>query len=140
VGDDVENLGSFVASQQADAIRRNQPCLVVISLASCPSCAAIGYALNRGLMEHALGPLTVLRIDIEEFAEELSALGMSPAQVPSFALLDAEGKVASILEGKAWPGNHPSEFLPVLSDFLRGQSLHQRGGREPGSAPGSLRL
>lgn len=140
VGDEVLHLSSFFASEQRDASARHEPCLVVASLADCPSCAAIGFALASGALGHVLGRLTLLRVDVDEFAEELRQLGVSPSRVPAFALLDHEGKVASVLDTSEWRGNDPSEFLPLLSTFVRGPSIHQRGGRHSRWTSGSLDL
>lgn len=133
-------LGPFLGAQQREAMTRHEPCLVIVSLASCPSCAAIGFAVTSGAMARVLGPLSVLRIDIEEFSEELRKLGIAPSQVPVFARFDASGNLAAMLDGSVWPGNDPAEFLPLLRDFVRGQVPHQRGGRYSNPKQGSLAL
>jgi hypothetical protein len=140
VGDAVENLSDFLAVQAHRCAERHEKCLVAAFLPTCPSCSSMGYALATEQMGRFLGPLTLIRIDVEEFEQDLQELGFPTSQVPAFALLNATGKISDVLDSDKWPSNDPAEFLPVLAEFIRASALHQRGGRHRAERSGLVNL
>jgi hypothetical protein len=131
VGDEIESLPEFLATQAQGCAERHEKCLIAAFLPNCPSCSSIGYAVATEQMGRVLGAVTLIRIDVDEFEQDLQQLGVLTAQVPTFALLNATGKISDVLDSDKWPSNDPAEFLPVLAEFMRAGALHQRGGRQP---------
>jgi hypothetical protein len=91
-------------------------------------------------MGRALGRLTLIRIDVEEFEQDLQQLGVLDSHVPVFALLNATGKISNVLDSDNWPSNEPAEFLPILAEFVHRNTLHQRGGRQSRNRDGHVDL
>jgi len=129
VGDDVQDLADFLALQASKATAKHELCLIVAISPSCPSCAAIGFLLAEGAMGRALGPLTLIRVDVEEFDQDLRQVGLAATELPVFALLSDAGKITQSIDSSNWSSNSPAEFLSVLSDFVQRRPIHHRGGR-----------
>jgi len=129
IGDDVQDLADFLALQASKATAKHELCLIAAISPSCPSCATIGYSLAEGAMGRALGPLTLIRVDVEEFDQDLQRVGLAATELPVFALLSDAGKITQSIDSSNWSSNSPAEFLSVLADFIQKKPIHHRGGR-----------
>ena len=129
IGDDVQDLADFLTLQASKATAKHELCLIAAISPSCPSCAAIGYSLADGAMGRVLGPLTLIRVDVEEFDQDLQRAGLAATELPVFALLSDAGKITQSIDSSNWSSNSPAEFLSVLSDFIQRRPIHHRGGR-----------
>ena len=94
-------------------------------LPKCPSCAALGYALSRGVLTHKLGKIRILRLDLDEFEQEIRGMHLPIDRVPGFILVDGSGRISDFLDAGEWNTNDPAEFAPILVQFVSG-NLHQR--------------
>jgi len=91
-------------------------------------------------MGRALGPLTLIRVDVEEFDQDLRQIGLAATELPVFALLSDTGKVTQVIDSSSWSSNSPAEFLSVLSDFVQRKPIHHRGGRHSAEKRVTLKL
>lgn len=140
VGDEVQHLADFLALQASQATAKHELCLIAAISPSCPSCTAIGYSLADGTMGRALGSLTLIRVDVEEFDQDLRQVGLAATELPVFALLSDTGNVTQLVDSSNWSSNSPAEFLSVLSDFVQRKPIHHRGGRQSPEKPAMLKL
>jgi hypothetical protein len=126
VGDDTPNFAQFVAQQASIAFENNQVCLLVTMIPKCPSCASLGYALVHSSLGKALGKVRIVRLDLDEFEEELRNLHLPIDRVPGFIRLDREGKVVDFLDAGEWSSNDPAEFAPIIEAFVHGRMKQRR--------------
>jgi hypothetical protein len=140
VGDDVQNLADFLALQANQARANDELCLIAAISPSCPSCAAIGYSLAEGTMGRALGSLTLIRVDVEEFDQDLRQVGLAATELPVFALISDTGRITQFVDSSNWSSNSPAEFLSILSDFVQRRPIHHQGGRHSPEKPAMRKL
>ena len=128
VGDSVPSLADFVKSQAELSEREHAPCVLAATLPDCPSCAALGYALLGAPSARHSKKLRLIRVNVEEFEEDLNKLGLQIQHVPLFALVDATGRVRTTLDTvDDLPYETTVEFLSVLSNFIQGRLGHSVG-------------
>ncbi len=120
-GDDTPDFAEFAAQQIAAAEKDHRSCLFVTMLPKCPSCAALGFALSHGFLGRKLGRIRVVRLDLDEFEEDIRRMHLPIDRVPGFVLMDRSGKVIDFLDAGEWNSNDPAEFAPLVSDFARGR-------------------
>ncbi len=126
VGDDTLDFTEFIAQQASAAGENDQRCLLVTMLPRCPSCAAFGYALARTSLRHELGKIRIVRLDLDEFEDELRHLHLPIDRVPSFILLGRSGAIIDFLDAGEWNTNDPAEFAPILEEFVGGRFKRRR--------------
>ena len=126
IGDDILQLRTRMLEERALAEQNNEGCLFVTIQAGCPNCAALAHTIASGALGRAAGRLRVVRIDLDEFEEEVRALNLPIDRVPGFILLDSSGQVEDFLDAGEWDTNDPSESTPVLAKFLQGRLQHRR--------------
>ncbi len=126
VGDDTPNLAEFVAHQAAAAYENKQVCLLVTMLPECPGCASLGYAIAKNTLGSALGKVRIVRLDLDEFEEELRSLHLPIDRVPGFIRLDQFGKAVDFLDAGEWNTNDPAEFAPIIAAFVHGLLTKRR--------------
>jgi len=121
VGDDTPRFAEFVAQQAGAAYEKKQICLLVTMVPQCPGCASLGYALSRGSLLNSLGRVRIVRLDLDEFEEELRNLHLPIDRVPGFIRLDRLGKAVDFLDAGEWNTNDPAEYAPIIEAFLQGR-------------------
>jgi hypothetical protein len=139
-GESLDDLGSFLEEQAQISTRQHEKCLLVATLPDCPSCAALGYALARASPARLLGETRLIRVNIEEFDQDLRQLGLPVEQVPAFALLDEHGKIVDTLDVVEWRSNDPVDFLPLLSNFIQRRLRRPVGGPVRRATPHAIEL
>ena len=139
-GESLDDLGSFLKEQAQISARQHEKCLLVATLPDCPSCAALGYALARASPAQQLGEARLIRVNIEEFDQDLRQLGLPVEQVPAFALLDEHGKILDTLDAVEWRSNDPVDFLPLLSNFIQRRLRRPIGGPVRRATPHAIEL
>lgn len=83
-------------------------------------CAEVEAALPDRRMQHALANVTLVRVDVEVFYRELSAMHVDVQSVPWFYKLDAAGRTTDAISAGEWDDNVPENMAPVLERFVRG--------------------
>jgi hypothetical protein len=89
-------------------------------------CSQIAAALPDPRMQRALANVTLVRVDVDIFENELHALSIETASVPWFYMLDKDGKPKDKINADEWDENVPENMAPVLAKFVRGTLAARR--------------
>lgn len=89
-------------------------------------CAQIAASLPDKRMQRALEGVTLVRVDVEAFEDELRAYRVDTQSVPWFYALDALGRPMDALSADEWDDNVPENMAPVLGAFVRGELRNRR--------------
>ena len=71
-------------------------------------------------MQRALANVTLVRVDIDTFEDELKAMRVDTESVPWFYRLDASARPTDAISADEWDANVPENMAPVLANFARG--------------------
>jgi hypothetical protein len=110
--------------QLADEVRRaataHQTVVVMTSARWCGVCKEIQAALPDPRMQAALMNVDLVRVDVDDFDDELRAAGMLEDTLPWFYKVDATLHPADAISAGEWDENIPLNMAPVLKSFLAG--------------------
>lgn len=84
-------------------------------------CAEIAAALPDKRMQRALADVTLVRVDVDAFEDELSSMHVDTRTVPWFYRLDTRAKPVDAVSADEWDDNVPENMAPVLGQFVRGK-------------------
>jgi thiol:disulfide interchange protein len=88
----------------------------------CPSCVALANSLDDERMIEAFRGTYIIRLDIDEWINDLPGSGFRVIGVPTFFEVDGSGMpTGRILTGAAWGEDIPENMAPCLQDFFSGQ-------------------
>lgn len=143
VGPRVRSLTTALDEQQAEALRQNQKVMLWLVAPDCQPCNGVAAALPDPLIQEALRGVRLVRLDVREFGEELTHLGVPVARedgtviIPAFVLMDDAHRALDYVHGGEWDADIARNIAPVLGGFVRGtykQRRHpwRRGQREEG--------
>lgn len=93
-------------------------------------CTEIAAALPDPRMQRALANVTLVRVDVEAFEDELHALRIETESVPWFYMLDRTGKPTDAINADEWDENVPENMAPVLAKFVRGNLAARRAQKD----------
>jgi hypothetical protein len=82
------------------------------------ACAAVAAALPDKRMQRALANVTLVRVDVEEYATELHHMKIETTTAPWFYKLDANGDPTDSISADAWDASIPENMAPVLGRFV----------------------
>lgn len=85
---------------------------------SSTACVAVAAALPDHRMQHALANVTLVRVDVEEYKRDLSAMKVETRSAPWFYKLDTKGAPTDAINADAWDANLPENMAPVLGTFV----------------------
>jgi hypothetical protein len=94
----------------------------------CTVCREFEVSLGDPRMQTALAHVSLVRVDIEDFEDELRSSGMFEETMPWFYKLDSTLRPVDAISAGEWDDNIPENMAPVLRAFLAGTL---RGRREP---------
>lgn len=120
VGSNIDSLASELERQRVVARRDGRQLLVWVSAPDCAPCTGVASALAHHEIQRALDRTRVVRVNRDEFAAELDAIGIPFQAIPGFALLDSEIRPVDYLDGGEWDEDVPHNIAPVLAGFMRG--------------------
>ena len=87
---------------------------------SSPECAQVAAALPDPRMQRALANVTLVRVDVDTFEDELKTMRVDTESVPWFYKLDASARPTDAISADEWDANVPENMAPVLANFSRG--------------------
>ena len=96
-------------------------------------CAEVAAALPDTRMQRALTNVTLIRVDIAAFQDELNAMRVETDSAPWFYKLDEHARPTDAISADEWDANIPENMAPVLGEFARGAL----GGRRSPSPVGT---
>jgi len=120
VATSVDSLSGELARQNRIARHAGSRLLLWVSAPDCAPCKGVASALSDRRMQRALEHTRVVRVNRDDFAPELEAIGIPYQAIPGFALLDAEIRPVDYLDGGEWDEDVPHNIAPVLAGFMRG--------------------
>jgi hypothetical protein len=92
----------------------------------CKPCIAITKYIGDPAMTRALAGVTLVRVDIDQFASELTANGFTDSSVPWFVMFDDKLQVKDKITSAEWDDDVPANMAPVLGAFARGTLTKRR--------------
>jgi thiol:disulfide interchange protein len=117
---DLPSLLATYAQRAADLDRRP---FVEFSADWCSSCVLLERSLKDPRMVEAFRGVYLIRLDFDEWEDQLRDTQFVVVGVPTFFELDSEGaSTGRTLTGAAWGADVPENMAPVLQDFFRGGS------------------
>jgi hypothetical protein len=97
-------------------------------------CAEVAAALPDPRMQKALANVTLIRVDIDTFEDELKAMRVDTDAAPWFYKLDGSAKPTDAISADEWDANIPENMAPILGDFARGALGSRRSPSPVGTA------
>ena len=122
-------------SEYHRAASAHQTLIVMTNKRSCDVCDEIAGSLSDARMQAALAHVEIVRVDVDDFAEDLHAGGMLEETLPWFYKVDASLHPVDAISAGEWAENVPENMAPVLGSFVAG-TLRIR--RDPSSLGTSL--
>jgi hypothetical protein len=113
-------LHAQLATQAVAARRSGETLLVETTAQRCVPCAEVAAAAADSQVQQALTKVRFLRVDVEEFRDELKALRMNEPAVPWFYVIDVRGHPSDAISADEWDDNVPANIAPVLGAFVKG--------------------
>jgi hypothetical protein len=105
-------LQNLLRSEIAAAEAEHQKPLLFVVTPDCSPCNGVAVSL--------------VRVDVREFAPELDRLGVPLDRIPGFALLGPDLRVLDHVDGGEWDADIPKNIAPVLGAFIRGTYTERR--------------
>ncbi len=96
---------------------------------SSSACAAVAAALPDLRMQRALANVTLVHVDVDEYARDLAVMKVETRTAPWFYKLDANGTPTDAISADAWETNLPESMAPVLGKFVHRATPKRRFGR-----------
>ena len=110
--------------QLADEVRHaasaHQTVVVMTSARWCGVCKEFQAALPDPQMQAALAKVDLVRVDVDDFDDELRAGGMLEDTLPWFYKVDATLHPVDAISAGEWDENVAPNMAPVLKSFLAG--------------------
>jgi hypothetical protein len=97
-------------------------------------CAEVSAALPDTRMQRALSNVTLVRVDIDVFEDDLGSMRVETESAPWFYKLDMNGRVTDAISAEEWDANIPENMAPILGDFARGTLGSRRSPSPVGTA------
>ena len=107
-------------AQLAEIVKQSRGRTVVLQtyVKASPACAAVAAALPDKRMQGALANVTLVRVDVDEYDNELRKMKVETRTPPWFYKLDARGNPTDAISADAWEANVPENMAPVLRKFV----------------------
>lgn len=113
-------LSEVLRREAGAAARSGKVVFVEVGATWCAPCRALEKYLSDPLMQDAFAGTYLIRLDLDEWGDELKPLGLDGNAVPAFFAIDSTGHVTGArIDGSAWGEDIPANMAPVLKDFFR---------------------
>jgi hypothetical protein len=110
--------------QLADEARRaasaHETVVVMTSAKWCGVCKEFQASLMDPRMQTALANVDIVRVDVDDFDQELHAAGMLEGTLPWFYKIDSALRPVDAISAGEWDDNVAENMAPVLRSFLAG--------------------
>lgn len=126
VANGIASLADELQAQRLAAAAHDQKLVLETIRGSCPPCEGIAEALGDARMQKALSGVRLVRVDRDQFQEDLQELKVPTDKVPSFFLLDSDLRVLDAIAGDEWDEDRAANIAPVLGPFVRGTYTKRR--------------
>jgi len=119
-------LETLLRDERGRADAEHQTLLVWISSPEFPSCNGVSVAMRDRRLQKALGPVRILRLNVNDYYVELAHRGLPVKVLPGFALMSPEGRPLDYVNGGEWDADIPENIAPVLGNFIHGRYARRR--------------
>lgn len=120
------SLETQLTEERTHAIGEGGNIIVETTATWSADCKEISAALYDHRMQKALEHVTLVRVDVDEFAAELTTLKMFTGSVPFFFKVDPSAHPTDSVSGDEWDDNTAINIAPVLDSFVRGTLTKRR--------------
>jgi hypothetical protein len=126
IGAEAPTLAAELQTQRARAAGLKQTLVLQTTSTTCRPCQGVAASLNDPKMQTALAGVRLVRVDVQDFGDELDAIGIPHDVIPGFFLLD--GRLAPVdgVHGGEWDDDTADNIAPVLGGFVRGTLTTRR--------------
>ena len=118
--DDARPLRVQLGDVAKAASAKNRTLILQTYVRTSPECAEVAAALPDARMHRALANVTLVRVDVDAFENELRAMRIETDTVPWFYKLDAATRPLDAISADEWDENVPENMAPILSSFAHG--------------------
>lgn len=113
-------LEAQLTEERTHALGEGSSLLVETTASWSSECKEISAVLYDARMQKALDHVTLVRVDVDAFASDLTALKMHTGSVPFFFKVDAAAHPIDSISGDEWDDNTAANIAPVLDSFIHG--------------------
>lgn len=113
-------LRTQLQSQITTAKSDGDKALVITASRKCRSCDEVWDAFANYQLQVGLTNVRVIRVDVDAFTAELSALGLDKPVQPWFYRMDDTMKILDAISADEWDDNDAWDITPVLKSFMAG--------------------
>lgn len=131
IGVKEQSLKRAFLDQIALAKKEGKEVLVMTVQEPCKPCDGVMSSLRDERLQTALSPVRILKVNVEVFESELSALKISRERIPGFYLLAADGTPRDGIDGGEWGEDIAENIAPVLGPFVRGKYKQRKQEYKP---------
>lgn len=118
--DEAQTLRKQLAEIARAASSRGRTVVLQTYVRTSKECAEVSAALPDARMQRALENVTLVRVDVEAFEDDLEAMRIPTNAVPWFYKLDATARPTDAVSADEWEENIAENMAPVLGAFVRG--------------------
>jgi len=115
------SLRTQIALELGAAKDDSDKMLVITASRSCHACDEVFRAFANYTLQKALRSVRVVRVDVDSFPTELTALGLDKGGQPWFFRFDDSMKVVDAISADEWDDNDAYNMAPVLKSFMEGK-------------------
>jgi thiol-disulfide isomerase/thioredoxin len=110
----------------AAATAQGRQLVVQTSASWCGPCKEFDTSLSDPRMQRALGRVTIVKVDVDAFKDDLRAMNIVTKSVPWFYKMDSELRPVDAISAGEWDANIPANMAPVFEAFLAGRLTKRR--------------
>jgi hypothetical protein len=122
----VPSLAKELRDQRTAAASHGERLLVQTLATTCAPCLGVASSLGDPRMQQALEHVRLVRIDRDQFEEDLDELEIPAKPCPGFFLIDSDLKIRDAINGDEWDDDIAANIAPVLGPFVRGTYTKRR--------------
>jgi len=120
------SLDAALRKQRSIAEREGHKLVLQTTSSRCRPCQGVAAALSDPKMQTALTGVRLVRVDVRDFHEELTDLGIPHESIPGFFFLGTDMSPRDGIHGGEWDDDVADNIAPVVGPFVRGTYTRRR--------------
>lgn len=126
VGTLVPSLVEELSKERAEAALSGEVMIIMTTRRECSSCRYFSDVLRHPLMQTALERARLVRLDVDAFEEDLTALKIPHEKLPGFFLLAPDLRPRDGIDVDEWLVDKVTNVAPILHAFVREKYVDRR--------------